>query len=505
MLNKKIYLTGKNTSIYSILTKANHSGFDFSCGGRKTCKKCRVKIISGFENLFPLYESERKYLSAEDIKNNIRLACMCEFSGDICVESPGYNLEVQISGIKSQDMSADMYTREEESYGAAVDIGTTTVAVYIYSLKTGSLIGYAGAENPQRIHGADVISRINYTIEHEEGLKNLYNLIIKCISELTKNICEKNNISHINIAEAVFAGNTIMQCLAANINPKSIAFAPFTPPSLFDYETEEKLNEKHIRIYFTPAFASYVGGDIAAGIIAADIDLSDKTSLFLDVGTNGEMGFGNRERLIFCATAAGPAFEGAHIECGTAGIPGAINKIWLENNKIVYETIGGLEPVGICGSGIIDACAGMLDLGVLDETGLIELEENDENFKICDNIYISQKDIREIQLAKAAISAGIATLLHHSGKTLSDIDEVILAGGFGTHINKKSACRIGLIPPELEDKIIIAGNAAGMGASAVLLNKRARKRIKNLSSISSYIELSGDAFFMSEYIERMMF
>jgi uncharacterized 2Fe-2S/4Fe-4S cluster protein (DUF4445 family) len=423
---------------------------------------------------------------------------MCEVSGDVYVESPCADImQIQTAGLKSQDMSADLFSCfDKDIYGVAVDIGTTTVAVYIYSLKTGELIDFAGAENPQRIHGADVISRINYTIENESGLKELRNLILKCIVDLTNSILKKHNMPVKSESQYVFAGNTVMQCLAAGIDPKSIAFAPFTPPSLFDYND--------LNIYYAPAFAGYVGGDIAAGIIAADIDLSDKTRLFLDVGTNGEIGLGNRESLIFCATAAGPAFEGAHIECGVPGIPGAVNKIGLEGNKIIYETIGGAKPVGICGSGIIDACAVMLELGILDETGFIELEDED-NFIICENIYISQKDVREVQLAKSAISAGIATLLHHSGRTLADIDEVILAGGFGAHIDKKSACRIGLIPPELEDKIITAGNAAGMGASAVLLNKRARERIKNLKNISSYIELSGDAFFMDEYIERMMF
>ena len=510
-------------NIYEFLAACNHTdntGFDFSCGGKGTCKKCRVKITGGFENILPPSEDERKYLSAEDIKNNIRLACLCEISGDVSVEPVSAGLQVQTAGLKSRDMTPD---DSRDAYGVAADIGTTTVALYLYSLKTGDLIDYTGAENPQRIHGADVITRINYTIENQGGLKTLQNIILECLSGLTDKVCEKNNIPRSAIDSLVFAGNTVMQCLAAGIDPKSIAFAPFTPPDLFDYEIPANTLfsgfGEGAGIYFTPAFASYVGGDISAGIIAADIDLSDKTRLFLDVGTNGEMGIGGSDGLIFCATAAGPAFEGAHIECGTPGIPGAINKVdvWAGSSRprtndnhisaptsITYETIGGIAPVGICGSGIIDACAAMLDLGILDEMGLIELDD-DDRFTICGNIYISQKDIREIQLAKAAISAGIATLLHYSDRTLGDIDEVILAGGFGAHINKKSACRIGLIPPELESKITAAGNAAGMGASAVLLNKRAKERIKNLRRISSHIELSGDAFFMDEYIERMIF
>ena len=506
MVSKDIFLSGDGDSIYGLLAKGAHTGFDFSCAGKQTCKKCRVRITAGFENISPPGAGEREFLSDEDIKNNIRLACMCEVFGDIRVASAEAGLLVHTAGIKSRDMATDM---PGGGYGVAADIGTTTVAVYLYSLETGALIAYAGAENPQRIHGADVISRINYVIEHG-GLERLQQLILGCLSGLIDNICAVHDIARGSINRLAFAGNTVMQRMAAGIDPRDIAFAPFTPPDLFGYEIPAANLLDGLgagaSIYFTPAFAGYVGGDISAGIIAADIDLSDKLRLFLDVGTNGEMGLGNAAGLIFCATAAGPAFEGAHIECGTPGVPGAINNVRTAGGGLAYETIGGvMPPVGICGSGIIDACAAMLELGALDETGLIDLADGSEDFKICDGVHITQKDIREIQLAKSAVSAGIATLLHYAGKALGDIDEVILAGGFGAHINKASACRIGLIPPELEPKIIIAGNAAGMGASAVLLNKRARARIENLREISSYVELSGDAYFMDEYVERMMF
>jgi uncharacterized 2Fe-2S/4Fe-4S cluster protein (DUF4445 family) len=246
------------------------------------------------------------------------------------------------------------------------------------------------------------------------------------------------------------------------------------------------------------------------------------------IGTNGEIGLGNKDKLVFCATATGPAFEGAHIKLGMAGIKGAICSINLdESNQIVYQTIGNGDPLGICGSGIIDAVALMLEVGAIDETGRIidddEFEDmpkkyrgfaknlceiEDENAFMLDkehNIYITQKDIREIMLAKAAVSAGIATLLHYCKASVSDIGELVLAGGFGAHIDKKSACRIGLIPAELEDKIIVAGNTAGAGAAAVLLDSSAAERVDKLSEISEYTELSGDAFFRDEFIEKMMF
>ena len=569
-IKKDLSFDGRKT-IFELLAMVDFGdfngklSFDFPCGGKKTCGKCKIKIINGFEFVSEPDETEKKYLTDKDIKENIRYACMCEVFGDVIIElNPDFfnkinKINIQTEGLKTKNITPDKYKRFiynaniNNIYGAAIDIGTTTVAVYLYDMTTGDCMGIATEENPQRAYGADVISRISYTIENEkenQGLINLKNLILSLIFKLIKNLCDENNIDSNNIYSMVLTGNTVMQHIAMGLPPKTIAFAPFTPVSLFGFDVTPAelagnaapgvplINPDAI-IYFPPAFASYVGGDIATGIIASDTDLCENLRLFIDIGTNGEIGLGNKDSLVFCATAAGPAFEGAHIKFGMAGIKGAINNIYLDELKenIIYETIGDIDPKGICGSGIIDAAALMLELGVIDETGRIldsdefeeeieKIEEMPEKYRkfgkfannlreidgenafvldINHNIYITQKDIREIQLAKAAVSAGIMTLLNHCGKNISDIDELILAGGFGAHINKKSACKIGLIPSELEDKIIIAGNTAGMGAVAVLLDSSAEERINKISAISEYIELSGDLFFMDEYVERMMF
>jgi len=438
---------------------------------------------------------------------------MCEIFGGVTIEPAfeysGAAMEIQTAGLASKNITPDLYKkfgRETAVYGAAVDIGTTTVAVYLYDMASGSCLGAAAGENPQRAYGADVISRINYTIENENGLGELKNLILSLVLKLVNNLCGENNISPNDVYSMVLTGNTVMQHIAAGYPPKTIAFAPFTPVSLFGFDVAAKelgitgVNPR-ASVYFPPAFASYVGGDIATGIIASDTDLSEKLRLYLDIGTNGEIGIGDKNSIVVCATAAGPAFEGAHIKFGMAGVAGAINRVYTNSNsEIVYETIGGARPRGICGSGIIDAVALMSELGVLDETGRIE-----EDFYITPDICITQKDVREIQLAKASICAGIITLLHHTKKTLADIEEVILAGGFGAHIDPKSACVIGLIPKELEDKIIVAGNTAGMGAAAVLLDSAAVERVGEAVKKARYIELSGDSFFMDEYIEQMTF
>ncbi|MCL2813635.1 MAG: ASKHA domain-containing protein [Oscillospiraceae bacterium] len=598
-------------SIFDLLAETDFGDMtlDFPCGGKKTCKKCRVRIIDGFEFVSPPDETEMKYQSEPaEFGKSMRYACMCEVFGDVSVELDpvfvGGKMEIVTLGQISENITPNRFkkvaatlaeptldnplSREKnlilslgadldglpfpiikklaeikgknieaimcggqitdlrepgscaDIYGAAVDIGTTTAVLYLYSLTSGNCAGVAAAENPQRAYGADVISRINYTIENPEGLAHLRRLILSLIFGFLGDLCEKNEINPKDIYSLVVTGNTIMQHIASGLPPKSIAFTPFSAETLFGFEisAEELLSGAGItgaqninpnaKIYFPPALASYVGGDIVTGIIASETDLCEELRLFLDIGTNGEIGLGNKDKLVFCATAAGPAFEGAHIKLGMAGIPGAINSIYLgEANQIVCETIGGADPLGICGSGIIDALALMLEVGAVDETGRIleSGEEEDMPGKyrdladhLCEiegdnafmlsfehNIYITQKDVREIQLAKAAVCAGVMTLLHHCEKSLSDIGSLVLAGGFGAHIDKKSACRIGLIPPELENKITAAGNTAGTGAAAVLLDSTAAKRAEDLAKISQYIEISGDAFWMDEYVDRMMF
>jgi len=511
----KTIISGKG-SIYDLLKEAGLDRFnpDFPCGGKKTCGKCRVRITGGARFVSPPDETEKKFISEKDLAENIRYACMCMVSGEVEIEpAPGAaveKMEIQAEGLQSKNITPDKFKRFAGGaagvYGAAVDIGTTTVAVYLHDMATGECLGTATEENPQRAYGADVITRINHTIENENGLDDLKSLVLSLVLRLITELCEKNDISKDGVYSVVLTGNTVMQHIAMGFPPKTIATAPFTPVSLFGFEIMAAeigltgLNQNAL-VYFPPAFASYVGGDIATGIIASDTDLCGKLRLFLDIGTNGEIGLGGKDSLIFCATAMGPAFEGAHIKFGMAGVKGAINKIYLgENNRVIYETIGGAEPKGICGSGIIDAVALMIDLEAIDETGRLE-----EDFYITPDIYITQQDVREILLAKAAVCAGIITLLHHTGKSIADIDELILAGGFGAHINKKSACKIGLIPQELEDKIITAGNTAGTGAAAVLLDSSAEGRINRAAEKAKYIELSGDPFFRDEYIEQMMF
>jgi len=336
----------------------------------------------------------------------------------------------------------------------------------------------------------------------------LCNTVRKQITDLARQMCRtahtdghQNGAALEDIAYISIAGNTVMEHLFAGLDPTGIGVAPFTPVSLFG--TEEPASKyldwaaPSCKLYICPCVAGYVGGDITAGIVSSGAAYEEEQVLFIDIGTNGEMAVGNKDGFICCATAAGPAFEGAQIECGSAAKDGAISRV---EEDLTFSVIGDVPAASICGSGLIDAVAAFLKNEVIDETGFME----DEEYHFTDDVYLSGQDIRQVQLAKAAIRAGAETLLEKSGKSYEDIGKVIIAGGFGAFLRIKSACAIGMLPPDLENKIIYAGNTAGKGASMALIEK-GRKEIEKLDSICTYEELSSSPEFNGHYIEGMMF
>ena len=513
------------------------------CGGNGTCGKCRAKITG---EVSPMDEKEASFLRKDECENGIRLSCMCHLLGDFEINIQFGNMRVQtdakhiaytlspVLSMKKEGNESIFYRdnvifcrdgADARNLGLAVDIGTTTVAVYVCDMEDGTIIGTRAFRNPQCVYGADVISRIDKIMKDKDALSQQQKMIADAICGAVMSVCKESELSETDVRFAVICGNTVMQHIAANIDPSSIANAPFISPSLFgeDYSayTLGFLKNPNAVVYFAPCFASYVGGDIACGMIATGLDACRENVLFVDIGTNGEIGLSTKNGLYFCSAAAGPAFEGAHISCGMAGTDGAIGEILVDGNKICYRTIGGGKPIGICGSGIIDAVAVMLECGFLDETGCIlernetsafgEYIEEDEDGNPCfmidreNNIYINGKDIREVQLAKAAVCAGVDTLLRRADIGCNDLNRVVIAGGFGSHIEAKNACRIGLLPSSLSEKICCVGNAAGAGALAVLLGKEPRESSKMICSKSDYTELSQDPYFMEKYIEEMMF
>ncbi len=498
----------EGASVLFALQSAGMTGIHAPCGGNGTCHQCgamltgRLRAVGGGEEMTADHEQ--------------LLACRWIPLGDCEVVLPDTEkLDVLTTG-------AEDIRPCGEKLGVAVDIGTTTVAAFLYDLSTGKQLSIDSGRNAQRAYGADVISRIQYSAG-EGGLERLQKAICGQISDSIDTLCSKAGRERKEIELVSVAGNTVMGHLFDGLSPVAIGVAPFTPESLFgDFRPAERLLPglaDGARVYLCPALAGYVGGDITAGLLSSGAWREEETCLFLDIGTNGEMGLGDKNGYLCCATAAGPAFEGAEIECGMGGAPGAIDKVKYEDGEIRVHVIGDGEAVGICGSGLIDALAALLCCGAVQENGrMIPPDEADESirdhlrrgedggmrFYLTDKIYISALDVRQLQLAKAAIRAGIETLLQEREEKYKDIRHVLIAGGFGAYMDVRSACGIGLLPPAFLDRTRHVGNSAGAGA-ALALDSQQRELLQRVTDECSYLELSSSAVFMEKYIECMVF
>ncbi|MGJ7045165.1 ASKHA domain-containing protein [Thermoanaerobacterium thermosulfurigenes] len=413
-------------------------------------------------------------------------------------------------------------------YGVSLDIGTTTIAAYLYDIDTGKMIDVFSGVNPQRSYGADVISRINYTIAKEDGLYRLHVAIIEEINRIVDYFCERQGISNENIYEIVMVGNTVMIHLALGVPAKNIANSPYIPSFTSSIEVKSRDLEIDINkegyVVTLPMVASYVGADTVAAVLSSRISESDDIILLVDIGTNGEIVLGNKDFLISCSAAAGPAFEGAGITFGLSGVEGAIDHVDFERDP-VFTTIGGKAAKGICGSGIVDVVAELFKHGIIDTTGRIldkgevtsvvgkkfldRIVQYDHmpSFLIDEagGIYLTQKDIRQVQLAKGAIQAGINILMKEMNIVEKDIKKVYLAGGFGSYISVESAAEIGLIPKGLKEKAVQIGNAAGLGASFALLSDEMLEKSKAIRDKVKYIELSNNPYFQEEFLKSLYF
>lgn len=461
----------------NLLEVLRNAGYEVSapCGGNGKCGKCLVNV-----------DGEECLACRTCVQNGMTVELKTEQGGEIRADETENNDFTPRQGI-----------------GAAVDLGTTTVAVKRFDLSTGREIETKTAWNAQKAYGADVISRAQYTMEHDDGLERLSGIIRSQIGELCSD------------ADEVFvAGNTVMEHIAAGISPKSIALAPFKPETLF----EEGGKDEKFR--FSPCVAGYVGGDITSGILACGLDRKPGKNLFLDIGTNGEMALGGENGFVSCAVACGPAFEGAGISCGMQSIKGAVNRVRIENGRPVYDVIGGGEIEGLCGSGLIDLLAVLLELEIVDETGRLlppdeapdgfeDILKEDENengeFHLTETVYLSAADVRQLQLAKAAVAAGIRVLTDSEGISLREVDALYLAGGFGSWLNVKNAVCIGMLPKELADRIVTVGNSSLKGAVQVLLKPEKFAELLDIQRNCRYIELSGNREFSDEFMEQMLF
>ncbi len=495
----------------SLLTALRNSGFSAPaapCGGNGTCKRCLVRVTGP---LLPVGAGEAYTARGDEL-----LACRWRPAGDCGVTLPVEGvLPALISGVGD-------IAPFGSGLGVAVDIGTTTVAVILYDLETGCILASRGGRNAQRTFGADVISRIQHSAE-PGGLDMLSGLIRNQLGAYIDSVCHEAGRSASEIGRVSVAGNTVMEHIFEGLSPVGIGVAPFTPLSLFGDERPSDWLipglSPSASLYLCPALAGYVGGDITAGLYSSGAARSEGLCLFLDIGTNGEMGLGDRNGFTCCATAAGPAFEGAEIDCGMDGSDGAVDKVRLCDGKLDIHVVGGGEAKGICGSGLIDALAVMLQLGIITGAGrmlspeeapvwlqsrLRRSEDGVMRFYLQGDVYVSARDVRAVQLAKAAIRAGAETLLALLQVGYNDVDSLIIAGGFGAYMDVDSALGIGLLPPLPRGKIRHVGNAAGAGA-ALSLNPGLRLELDAFSAKCSYHELSSSKIFMEKYLECMAF
>ena len=399
---------------------------------------------------------------------------------------------------------------------AAFDIGTTTIAGYLLDSEDGRMLAVESRMNPQAQYGADVIMRANYALEH--GTDVLSRCIREAVNEMLGVLAGDAGISREDIFQVCIVGNTCMHHLFLGISPASLVHAPYTPAvserlvlNAGDYGLDV---QRKAELIMLPDIAGYVGADTCGCLLALRQDQKDEISLMIDIGTNGEMVLGNRNRLVTCSTAAGPAFEGAKIECGMRGAAGAVDHVKYENGKWDYTTVGNQPAVGLCGSGLIDLVAGLLDAGMLDENGALSSgQEKQVVFMLVPleqagnerGVYLTQKDIGEVQLAKAAIAAGIQMLMKRLGITEEEICSVYIAGAFGNYMDPVSAGKIGLLPAALVKKVKPVGNAAGEGAKIALVNEREMLEMDELVGKIDFVELAASGDFQDYFIDELGF
>lgn len=502
-------------------------GIGRHCGGAGVCGKCRVRVMRGTP-FAPLTKTEENLLTAEEIDNGVRLSCCAKIvkSGAVHVvdrvKSAGHSI---LEGF-SRDISE--WSPDRGGCGVAVDIGTTTVVCYLLAFSDRTVIDRISFLNPQVAFGDDVISRIAYSSSQSRALERIQRTLT---DEMDKNIgimAKRNNVARKDMTEVMIAGNTVMEHLFAGVSPKSIGHSPYKPefyqkPPFSASDIGIHISETGI-VKMIPNVAGYVGADIVAGVTALDIDRQEGIKLLVDIGTNNEIVIGGSKGMFCCATAAGPALEGARIQYGMRACVGAIEKVTLEDGILTCRTIGGEAPKGLCGSGLIDAIALLLNEGIINKSGRFEYPEKcrDERFRerlgrseggmvrllLTDDehpIYLTQKDIREVQLAVGAVKVGVEVMLEQAGITKDEIAEVCLAGAFGNNIDIESAARVGLIPDVERTKIHGVKNTSGLGACLSLADARFYERTKETAQKMSYVELSSLPDFQKRFVNAMSF
>ncbi len=410
--------------------------------------------------------------------------------------------------------------------GLAVDVGTTKLAAYLLDLESGDVLAVRGAMNPQISYGEDVISRIAYSNENEDGRETLQGRVVVTLNEMIAEMCGEADVSSEQIVEAVIVGNTAMHHLLAGLPVRQLAMAPYVPAvgealDLLAGDIALDISPGAF-IHLPPNIAGFIGGDHVSMVLSTDVWQTENTVIALDIGTNTEITLTVGGRMLSCSCASGPAFEGAHIRDGMRAAPGAIERVQIKNGQSNIYTIGEKPPVGICGSGILDAVAELLKDGIIDHRGAFQggaanvregISTQYKEFLLVPSedtghgkdIVVTRSDINEIQLAKGAIRAGLEILLEEGGIAAGDIDEFIIAGAFGTYLDVGSAMTVGMFPELPRERFRQVGNAAGTGAQQMLLSAERRRVADEIPERVEYIELTTHAGFEKAFMKAMFF
>ena len=468
-------------------------GVEFPCGGRGRCRGCRIRLLHGTASPNAI---EREILSPNEIAQGWRLACQCVPESDSTIELRQWD-----SAILVDDSRFDFQPRQ--GIGVAIDLGTTTLVAQLLDLQTGNVLAVKTALNAQARYGADVMSRIHFAVL-ERGQAQLQRTIREQIGGLAQQLLSVSQQSG-TMRDIVLVGNTVMHHLFCGIDVEPLSHYPFESPRMGpdEFAAAElgwKL-EGNPNVHFLPCLGGFVGSDILAGIVATKLYDSERYVALVDLGTNGEIVIGNRDRMLCTSTAAGPAFEGAKISMGMRACSGAISEVRIEQGNLRCHVLGNVAPQGLCGSGLVDAVSAGLELGTIAPNGRFANGIN--SWTVCPPIVLLQTDIRELQLAKAAIAAGIEMLSAALGTV--EMDRIYLAGAFGNYINRVSAHRIGLLdfPPERVEPV---GNTALLGAKIALFDLgRIDLEYRDICKRVRHVALNLDPDFQEVFVQRMSF
>ncbi|HTY57660.1 MAG TPA: ASKHA domain-containing protein [Bacteroidota bacterium] len=467
-------------------------GVEFPCGGRARCKGCRVRVLEGS---IPVTAEQARILSRSELDAGWRLACHCLAEDDLTLELAQWE-----AAILSDEAPFSFTPRS--GLGVAIDVGTTTLVAQLLDLRTADVLAVTTALNAQAKHGADVMSRVGYAV-NEKKQEVLTRAIRTQTGAMIEDLLRRGKAGADALTDVVLVGNTVMHHLFCGIDCTPLSHYPFEPEQdgMIAFSPGDLGWKSGGRIRFLPCLGGFVGSDILAGVLAVNLHRSDTPLCLIDLGTNGEIVIGSKRGLLCCSTAAGPAFEGARISMGMRAATGAIAEVAPgEGGGFACKTLGDVRPRGICGSGLVDAAAVLLDAGRITSGG--RFTNREESIMLAEPVALTQTDVRELQLAKGAIAAGVRILLAKSGLTGDDIARVYLAGAFGNYVNTASARTIGLVNFPSE-KVVPSGNTALRGAKRALFDEPGA--YDALAGSVRHIALDSDGDFQDVYVEEMGF